>query len=279
MEPNLKAAPAGNGYCWYDGKKPTQRASMYPFIAVDIGNSAIKLANFAANDGQPLPQPAGVEVCEQIDDVVLKRLDSAPVRWWIASVHREKELKVIRAIENARPQDQIETLSHNDANLELDVLHPDQLGEDRIFAAVAVNAIRKPNRSAMVVDTGSAITIDAINPAGRFTGGAILPGLAMSARALHRDTDALPEVFLGDVPPEVIGNETTSAIQSGIVHGAAGAIRYFAASLQHDSSTPPLCVISGGDAHRLMPLLGAEWLHLPHLVVQGVAITAMRRQS
>ena len=67
-----------------------------------------------------------------------------------------------------------------------------------LLAAVAANRIRTADRPAVIVDLGTAITVDLVSSDGAFQGGAILPGIEMSARALHDYTDLLPriEMFL-----------------------------------------------------------------------------------
>ena len=62
---------------------------------------------------------------------------------------------------------------------------PDMVGIDRLVDAVAVNRLRDAKRSAAIVDVGTAITVDLVSANGAFLGGAILPGIAMAARALH----------------------------------------------------------------------------------------------
>ena len=77
--------------------------------------------------------------------------------------------------------------------------HPERVGLDRLAAAAAVNRLRSPDRGAIIVDTGSAVTVDLVSADGIFCGGAILPGIDMSARALHEFTDLLPLVSLNEL--------------------------------------------------------------------------------
>src|SRR5205085_7856667 len=71
---------------------------------------------------------------------------------------------------------------------------PEKAGIDRLFNAVAVNSRRRPNAAAVVVDAGSAVTVDLVDEHGVFRGGAILPGLRLMAQALHDYTALLPAV-------------------------------------------------------------------------------------
>jgi type III pantothenate kinase len=101
------------------------------------------------------------------------------------------------------------------------------VGIDRLLDAVAANRLRHPAAPAVVVDVGTAITVDLVAADGSFQGGAILPGIAMSARALHAFTDLLPLVDVRELssPPPPLGTSTVAALQSGLFWGAVGAIR------------------------------------------------------
>ena len=79
----------------------------------------------------------------------------------------------------------------------------------------------------MIVDVGTAITVDLVSADGAFLGGSILPGIQMAARALHHFTDLLPLVNVSDLstPPPPLGTSTESAMQAGLFWGAVGAIR------------------------------------------------------
>ena len=90
-------------------------------------------------------------------------------------------------------------LTADDLPLEVRLEHPEHIGMDRLAAATAAAQLRAPRRAALVVDSGSAITVDYLSAEGVFMGGAILPGLGLAARALHQFTDLLPLVPLGEL--------------------------------------------------------------------------------
>ena len=83
------------------------------------------------------------------------------------------------------------------------------------------------NHAAVVVDVGTAITVDLVSDEGVFLGGAILPGIAMAARALHTFTDLLPWIDMSELlaAPPALGTTTHDALRSGLFWGAVGAIR------------------------------------------------------
>src|SRR6185312_7996787 len=107
---------------------------------------------------------------------------------------------------------------------------------------------RSADRAAIIVDLGTAITVDLLEAGGAFAGGAILPGIATSARALDERTDALPRVPLEflDKPPVPLGKSTVSAIESGIYWGAIGAIRELIGQLAAPLKRAPDVFITGG---------------------------------
>lgn len=92
---------------------------------------------------------------------------------------------------------------------------PETLGTDRLAAAVGAWAIA-PGRELLVIDLGSAITIDRVNAAGEYLGGNISPGMAMRFDALHRLTDRLPQCTAPE-HCDLTGTSTRSAIESGVV--------------------------------------------------------------
>ncbi len=120
------------------------------------------------------------------------QLPAMPLRWFAASVNRTIEAQFSAWIRAHRPQDAYMLLRHDHFPLEIDVRAPDRVGTDRLAAAVAANELRVPQRSAIVVDAGTAVTVDLITSDGVFRGGAILPGIQTAAQALADATDALP---------------------------------------------------------------------------------------
>ena len=94
---------------------------------------------------------------------------------------------------------------------------PDMVGIDRLWTPWPPIACATPGRPAVVVDVGSAITVDLVSADGAFLGGAILPGIGMSARALHEFTDLLPLVDVSELtaPPPALGTATVPPCSRG----------------------------------------------------------------
>ncbi|MCA9269015.1 MAG: type III pantothenate kinase, partial [Planctomycetales bacterium] len=144
------------------------------------------------------------------------------------------------------------------------------------MAAAAANRLRDPSRPAIVVDAGTAITVDCLSSTGVFLGGAILPGMRMAAGALDRHTDKLPLVDTSqlDAPPP-IGRNTQAAISSGVYWGAVGAVERMCEEFRAVLGSAPQLYLTGGDAPRLA-LRFADARHVPHLVLAGIALAAQR---
>jgi type III pantothenate kinase len=150
------------------------------------------------------------------------------------------------------------------------------VGIDRLLDAVAANRLRRPDHSAVVVDVGSAITVDCVSAEGVFLGGAILPGIAMSARALHTFTDLLPMIDMSELeaPPPALGTTTVDAMRSGLFWGAVGAILQLVDEMS--GGHPDRCdvLLTGGAGPAVASLLGPLAKHVPHLTLAGIALAA-----
>ncbi|MBW3539753.1 MAG: type III pantothenate kinase [Planctomycetes bacterium] len=174
--------------------------------------------------------------------------------------------------------------------LVIEIEQPERVGVDRLLNAIAANAIRSAERPAIVVGCGTAMTIDLITHDGHFAGGAILPGPLLAARSLHEGTALLPELSLEELsaePPVPPGRSTQAAIRAGIVWGQVGAVRELAARMKKGDGSlfranvspghgdePFDMIVTGGAAPLIVPHLGpVRWE--PHLVLQGLALTAL----
>jgi type III pantothenate kinase len=138
-----------------------------------------------------------------------------------------------------------------------------QLGVDRFLAMLAARL--RVSGPVLVVDAGTALTLDAVDARGQHLGGFIVPGLGMARSSLRDGTDALPEVE-GSADLD-LGTDTETAILGGTLAQQVALIRSVLAELATDTTL----VITGGDAERLIPFLGADLIHSPDLVLEGLA--------
>ncbi|MTV38175.1 type III pantothenate kinase [Duganella radicis] len=146
--------------------------------------------------------------------------------------------------------------------------NPAQLGCDRFAAAIAGRALA-PGVRAIVVNCGTATTIDAITPEGVFLGGMILPGLGLMASSLARNTAQLPQIAQDGKLPDGFADNTDDAILSGILAAQSGAIEH--ACVQHQAAE---CILSGGAAPYIAPMLKVPYRIVENIVLIGLHAAA-----
>jgi type III pantothenate kinase len=153
------------------------------------------------------------------------------------------------------------------------------VGSDRLLGAVAANRLRQANRSAGVVDMGTATTVNFIAADGAFEGGAILPGPLTALRSLHQATASLPSLGPETIeePPPAIGKSTLEAMASGAFWGAVGAVQELVARMTADRSDDAEFFLTGGASHAFADVLrfaGRRPRHVPHLNLAGIKLVA-----
>jgi type III pantothenate kinase len=149
----------------------------------------------------------------------------------------------------------------------LDMDEPETVGIDRICAAAA--AYTRTRAACVVVDFGTAATVNAVADNGVFIGGAILPGLGLAARSLNEHTAALPLVDMaGPVLP--LGRDTQQAIRTGIVTGLRGAVRELVESMAESFGKWPKLLFTGGDSAQMGEVCDFVDAVVPDLGLLGV---------
>lgn len=258
-----------------------------PLVAVDIGNSRIKFGLFETLAGDALQGPASLPLPARTLEIDPRRQDFAaleewlaPIRpseasWWVASVQRSFTSRLLTRLRDSSAL-QVLLLSAADLPLRVELPRPDMVGIDRLAAALAAREAREPDRPVVVIDVGTAITVDYLDSSGAFRGGAILPGLAMAARALHEFTDLLPLIEMQELaePPAPLGTSTTGAMQAGLFWGAVGGIKELATRLAAGALSPPQVFLTGGAAANVAALVAPYAQHVPHLTLAGIALAA-----
>lgn len=167
--------------------------------------------------------------------------------------------------------------------------YPKQVGMDRLVGAYAAwraygaprgrHVGRHPERArqgesrggrdCIVVDFGTAITIDVVTKSGAYLGGVIAPGLEISLEALAAKTALLPRVALRK-PPELLGRDTANSIRSGILYGCAALCDGLITRLRQHYA-PRAAVVATGGASSLLARHTRTIDHLrPHLVLEGL---------
>ena len=143
------------------------------------------------------------------------------------------------------------------------------VGEDRLLNAAA--AFERLKQACVIVDAGTAVTVDFVDGTGTFHGGAILPGLSMQAAALHERTAQLPLVEF-QRPSEPIGHNTVQAIRAGLFHGLRGAVRELVERYAEFYGAYPKVLATGGDAQTLLEGYDLIDAVVPELTLEGMAL-------
>ncbi|MEX0715844.1 MAG: type III pantothenate kinase [Planctomycetaceae bacterium] len=265
--------------------------SLRPLLAVDVGNSRIKFGLF---DDRELAAPRDGALPDFSRTTAIAIDGDVPwgeIRQWVEAGEVASQDAVTGVIAGTNPGGVRKVLDGwpgewriprvlddpRDVPLIVDLPEPGKIGIDRLLNAVAANAVRPRDRPAIIVDTGTATTVDLVSPAGAFQGGAILPGFQLSARALHRYTALLPLIGIEELatePHSPLGRNTREALRSGLFWGQLGAVKELVAQLGGEDGDAAL-FLTGGGAPLLAPHL-PHARHEPHLGLRGLAFCAMR---
>ena len=136
--------------------------------------------------------------------------------------------------------------------------NPKEVGADRIVNAVAAGRIY--NGPLIIVDFGTATTFCAISSKGEYLGGAIAPGIGISAEALFSQSAKLPRIELIE-PGHAIGKNTIDGMKSGIVYGFVGQVEYLVKKFKKELSEDAVVIATGG----LVSLIAAETDSIDHV--------------
>ena len=241
-------------------------------LAIDVGNSRLKWAlvgnrgvhahgavpnaeigSLAVRDWQNMPRPVRAVGVNVAGEAARVRVEGQLSRWRmpIAWIHASSEACGVR---NGYEQ-------------------PAQLGADRWASLVAARQRvmeAGPPQPAIVVNAGTAVTVDALDEHGMFRGGMILPNMRLMLRALADNTAALK------VPPGSYAEfpaNTADALYTGAVRAICGAIELTRARLPHEGR-PAMCFLAGGAASELAPHLTGPLELVDNLVLEGVLVLA-----
>lgn len=153
--------------------------------------------------------------------------------------------------------------------LKLKYSNPKEIGADLIAAAMGAVHLY-PNRDMIIVDMGTATTLELVSKSGEFLGGSILPGLKISVDALASGTAKLPSVEISK-PADIYGSTTTDAIQVGLYYGTAGSIKEICYIYEKNvfKNEKPFIIGTGGFSRIFNEYKLFDQI-VPELVLQGV---------
>jgi type III pantothenate kinase len=249
-------------------------------LTVDLGNTRLKACRwarsaegFACTDSWSGPHGSLAEF-----ELWLGSSASAPAA--LASVAERAptaRVKTLLAASGAR------LFTHPDAGLENRCRQPERVGADRLYAAAG--AAELLGRSTLVVDAGTALTVDALRMEGGarvFLGGAIAPGPSLLAQALHAGTARLPLV---EPAPGVraLGETTEEALQAGVVVGFRGAATMLLEEIAREAELDSAAVVLTGGAREFLlvprPFTTRRLEVVPDLVHRGLLAALLRAED
>lgn len=255
-------------------------------VVADVGNSRIKLA-VVTKTTTGLPQ---IEQRHDLDshsfgcnefEGWLMTAAPADVTVSIASVYDAAAARLEAAIAGLsatrhRPVRQ-RRIRFADLPIVVDLAEPERVGIDRLAAAAAACQLKGADRGCVVIDCGTAASVDAVSADCRFLGGAILPGPALMARSLADGTSLLPEVAaLGETPPPAMpGRSTSEAIAAGVGYGIRGGVVRLVAEARHAVGDDAEVFLTGGWRAAVHGELAGA-VEMPDLVLAGIGLAAMR---
>lgn len=232
---------------------------MTTLLAVDVGNTTTAFGVFR---GESLEHHFSITTRDRTPDeyliaidAMLGRVDVTPSGAIIGSVVPSTVGAVRRAVSRLVQGKVVQVGPGVRTGLPIDLDNPREVGADRVANAVA--AVTRWGAPVITVDFGTATTVDLVDRSGRFCGGAIAPGVRISADALIDATSSLRDVDV--VPPgRVVGRSTVEAMQSGLTFGFVGLVDGLVRRVQADHDLPPEApvVATGGLAPVLGPLSG-----------------------
>lgn len=275
MSPKPMTEPSGNA---------TSAAA--PRLLVDVGNSQLKLGLCVPSvaHSSPVSRPA-IELLGQLPPARLSEHDlpltlpAQRVCWQVISVSPPAVRSLQQWVADHRPDDWWLSLDYRDLPLTIAVDYPERVGLDRLAAAVGVNQLRPAGEAAIVIDAGTAITVDAVGPDGVFLGGLILPGPRIAAKSLASHTAQLPDVlFDPDDLPALIGKNTVDAIRGGIYWGLLGAIELLIDRVRTKLAAPTQVFVTGGAVESWSKQLSFPIHYVPDLVLLGIARAVPRAE-
>ena len=165
-------------------------------------------------------------------------------------------------LDNLTGKPPIQVSYERNLGIEINTETPAKVGQDRLINAAA--AYQQYKTSLIIIDCGTASTLDVVTAEGVFQGGVICPGLLISADVLFSKAAQLFQVNL-EMPENVIGKNTTDSIKSGLIYGYGGMIdsliKRITNELKQQAQPKPTVVITGGLATKLLPILSNVYYH------------------
>ncbi len=246
-------------------------------LAIDIGNTNLVIGCFRENtlvfkariatDKARTSDQYGVEIKNMMEafGVQIRDIDDCIISSVVPPVFNSVRTGVLKII-GKQPMVVGPGLKTG-LNIQMDV--PSQVGSDRIVIAVA--ALAEYQAPLILMDLGTATTIEVVEPENRYMGGVILPGVKISLEALTNRAAQLPGISL-DKPKHVIGKNTVDCMRNGIMYGTAAMIDGLVERMEEELGHQATLVATGGMAQFIVPLCKRKIILEKDLLLKGLNI-------
>ena len=244
---------------------------MIPDVVADVGNTRVKwgLCESDGIVGAPLSLPHDPAAWDEKRSQMRDRR----FRWVVASVQPAVSDRLIEWLRGRG--DEVTLLRHEHLPLKANVDEPGRVGIDRLLNAVAAKSVLEEGEPGVMVDAGSAVTVDWLDGAHVFRGGTIFPGFRLMSRALHDYTALLPQVEIDR--RLILGTNTQDAIRAGVFHAVCGGVASLVNAFTAASAPrPPQVFFTGGDS-ELLYREQESWekaRHWPEMTLHGILVAA-----
>ena len=233
-------------------------------IAIDAGNTHLRLAKIDT---------------DFLNDIKIIHSDYEKIFVYIEELQKKENIPISIASVVPKAKNLYAKLKNKYENVyfceketitNLRINYSQTLGIDRIVDAIAASSLFM-NRDLIIIDSGTATTIDCVNSNREFIGGFILPGIKITAEAIHEKTAVLPKCDPYELKFCELPQDTFSAVSSGLIADCAGGIEYaidFCAKKLND----PLILGCGGGWEIIKNFVRKKTITLPELTLIGTAI-------
>ncbi len=251
------------------------------FLAIDIGNTRLKWALYDQAHPGATPTAQGAEFLDNIDKLAEGAWADLPApQLMLGCVVAGDAIKhrVQAQMEHWDVSPQWVVPSALEAGLTNGYDHPARLGSDRWVAMIGAwhrMLLQGPARPVVVALVGTAVTVEAVDPSGRFLGGYILPGHGIMLRALEAGTAGL-HVPTGEV--RAFPTNTSDALTSGGTYAIAGAMERMVQQVRQHCGAEPWCVMAGGAGWKMAPSMSIHFELVDSLIFDGLLEIAHSRQ-
>lgn len=257
---------------------------MTPDVVVDVGNTRVKWGQVDRLGG--ITRTASLPEDPAAWEAELASWPGDSPRTWVLASVRPPRSDRLRAWLEARGDRVVLLEKAAQLPLEVGLEYPDKAGIDRLLNAVGAKVHLPAGRGAVLIDAGSAVTVDWLDERHVFRGGSIFPGLDLMAEALHRYTAFLPRVQVTEPIPELPAQATVPAMQVGLFLAVSGGIREAVRVYAEKAAAPPKVFFTGGQAPLLSRAMGlqgvawpreapwSDWVLCPELTLLGIVHSA-----